>query len=361
LYVQKYLNGTSYDYEEPVYEENDNDEDSSNPPEPPKTIEEDDEEEISIPPDPPETEDENKTETELVVADFEIDAPITFEPREPTVVKIKALDAYGDILSDYVPESPIRVEVKRGSAEIEPKRLNKNDFINGIAKIVVTSRSTRPVQLRIKSDTIIKDSETMSENSLFADIGEIHPHYRAIKFLKNEGVIEGYPDGTFKPENTVSRVEVIKFILEGIDADLKYARSLNFSDTDKKEWYAGYLYTAMENGIVDGYPDGTFKPTNSVKKVEFLKMLIESMNIDVNPNVGKFTFTDVEEDEWYAPYVKFAVDKNLVDVEGREFKPNEAMSREQVAEAIYRVNILTETGESKFSANIANEFEANFG
>lgn len=352
LYVQKYLDATSYDYEEPVYEEHE-EEEVLNPPDPPtsnKVISEDED-----------SDEEKIPESELIVADFEIESPITFEPREPTTVTIKALDANGNVLTDFAPESPMRVEVKRGSAEIEPKRLNRNDFNNGVAKILVTSRSTRPVQLRIKSDTIIKDSETMSKNSLFADIGEIHPHYRAIKFLKNEGVIEGYPDGTFKPDNTISRVEVIKFILEGIDADLKYARSLNFSDTDRNEWYAGYLYTATENGVVEGYPDGTFKPLNSVKKVEFLKMLIESMNIDVNPNVGRFTFTDVNEDEWYAPYVKFAIDKNLIDVEGREFKPNEKMSREQVAEAIYRVKILTETGESKFSANIANEFEANFG
>ncbi len=359
LFVQKYLDETSYDYEDSIYEEHDDDEEKKdevlNPPDPPSSDKVISEDEYS--------EDENNeiVESELIVADFEIISPITFEPREPTTVKIKALDAKGNVLKDYSPKSSIRVEVKRGSAEIEPKRLNSNDFKNGEAKIIVTSRSTRPVQLRIKSDTIIKDSETMSEHSLFADIGEIHPHYKAIRFLKNEGIIEGYPDGTFKPDNVVSRVEVIKFILEGIGSDLKYARTLKFSDTNLNEWYAGYLYTAMENGIVDGYPDGTFKPSNSVKKVEFLKMLIESMNIDVNPNVGRFTFTDVNEDEWYAPYVKFAIDKNLIDVEGRQFKPNEEMSREQVAEAIYRVKILTETGESKFSANIANEFEANFG
>jgi len=342
LYVQKYKNGTVPEstYTPPTTPQNE-------PEDEPEVVDEPEEEVIPEP-------------TEGLV-DFEIDAPATFAPREPTTVLIKALDGNGDVLTDYVPESSIKVETTRGSAEVQPNRLTYKNFNNGVAKVVVTSRSTRPVQLRIKSDTIIKDSQTISEGSLFADIGEVHPHFQAIKYLKNEGVIEGYPDGTFKPDNSVSRVEVIKFILEGIEADLKAARTLSFKDTNKSEWYANYLYTAMDKGIVEGYPDGSFKPSNTVNKVEFLKMLIEAMNIDVNPNVGRFTFTDVDEDQWYAKYVRFAIDKNLIDVEGRQFKPTEQMSRDEVAEAIYRVKVLKETGATKFTADIADNFEANLG
>lgn len=353
LYAQKYSSGNSYDYEEPVYEEDDEEEEIT----------------VSIPDpiiDEPDEDKEEEVEEEDPLpsnqaADFEIDAPITFEPREPTEITISALDSNGNVITDYVPEGSIKVETTRGSAEISPNRLTYKNFKNGVAKVTVTSRSSRPVQFRIKSDTIIKDSKTISENTLFADIGETHPNYNAIKFLKTEGVIEGYPDGTFKPENSVSRVEVIKFILEGIDADLLASRGLKFKDTKDTEWYASYLYTAMQNGIIDGYPDGSFKPTYSVNKVEFLKMLIEAMNIDVSPNVGNFTFTDVDEDQWYAPYVKFAIDKNLIDIEGRKFGPTDAMTREAVAEAIYRVKVLTETGAKRYSADIASDFEQKLG
>lgn len=354
VYVQKYLNGTTYDYEEPaVYVEKE------------EVIEEVAEEVLDRP--APVTavviKEEIKTTTEesTALADFEIIAPQAFEYRKKTKVLIKALDANGDVITDFAPEERIRIEAKTGVAIIEPNSLTAEDFNNGVAEIEVTSRSSTELQLRIKSETIIKDSMTFSENTLFADIGEVNPHYQAIKFLKNEGIIEGYPDGTFKPTNSVSRVEVTKFILEGLGADLLAAKTLSFKDTDSSQWYASYVYTAMKNGIIEGYPDGTFKPTNSVNKVEFLKMLIEAMNIDINPNVKTFTFTDLNENEWYAPYVRFAIDKNLIDYEGREFKPNEAMTREQVAEAIYRVKILTETGASQFTAEIANEFEAKLG
>jgi murein DD-endopeptidase MepM/ murein hydrolase activator NlpD len=343
VYVQKYLNGTTYDYEEPA----------TDPIKKPIT------EEVTDRPAPVITEPIKEETTAL--ADFEIVAPQTFEYRKKTEILIKALDANGDIITDFAPEERIRVEAKSGVAIIEPNSLTAEDFINGVAKIEVTSRSSTELQLRIKSDTIIKDSITFSKNTLFADIAEANPHYQAIKFLKNEGIIEGYPDGTFKPNNSVSRVEVIKFILEGLDTDLISAKNLTFKDTDSKQWYASYIYTALQNGIIEGYPDGSFKPTNSVNKVEFLKMLIEAMNIDVNPNVKNFTFTDIDKNQWYAPYVRFAIDKNLIEFEGRLFKPNEAMTREQVAEAIYRVKVLTETGASQYTAEIGNEFEAQLG
>ncbi len=353
VYVQKYLNGTVYDYEEPATEPATKPiiEEVVNLPAPvsaePITAE-------------PLNVDTNNAEPTLL-ADFEIVASQAFEYRKKTKVLIKALDANGDVITDFAPEEKIRIDAKTGVAIIEPNSLSAKDFINGVAEIEVTPRSTAELQLRIKSDTVIKESITFSKNTLFADIAEIDPHYQAIKFLKNEGVIEGYPDGTFKPNNSVSRVEVTKFILEGLGTDLLDAKTLSFKDIDSNQWYASYIYTAMKKGIIEGYPDGTFKPTNSVNKVEFLKMLIEAMNIDVNPNVKKFTFTDLDENQWYAPYVRFAIDKNLIEYEGRQFKPNEPMTREQVAEAIYRVKILTETGASKFTAEVANEFEANLG
>ena len=132
-------------------------------------------------------------------------------------------------------------------------------------------------------------------------------------------------------------------------------------DTDKSEGYGNYLYTAQSLGIVDGYPDGTFKPMASVNRVEFLKMLINAMNIDIDPNANTTPFSDVDRNQWYAPYVRFAFDKNLLDISGSKFDPNKEMQRDEVAEAIYRVKVLTETGSSKYTANLGDEFNNKAG
>jgi murein DD-endopeptidase MepM/ murein hydrolase activator NlpD len=290
---------------------------------------------------------------------FNIISPDSFIKNEPIEFKIEVVDRKNNIIENYNPNEPIRFSTSKGEAGIYPNRLTGANFNNGVATITVTPKSTNPLQLELGSEFNIKTSKILleaSNNTLFADISDIHPNFQAIKFLKDEGVIQGYPDGSFKPSNSVSRVEITKFILEGIGAELRTVRILPFKDTDKSEWYGNYLYTAMNLGIVEGYPDGTFKPTASVNKVEFLKMLINGMNIDIDPNNNRTPFSDVDRSQWYAPYVKFAIDKNIIDTSGNNFNPGEAMQRDEVAEAIYRIKILSETGSSQYTANLGEDF-----
>ena len=283
---------------------------------------------------------------------FKIETQTTFEKNKEFEVKVKAVTRTGELIKNYVPPSPVRVVVTRGKATISPSRLTLNDFKNGIAVLTVSPKSESPIKFEIRTDTVIKESPVIAKG-LFVDVSVVHPHFEAISFLKNEGVIQGYPDGSFKPENNVSRVEVLKFILEGIDAKIADTKSLPFSDTDSSAWYANYLQTALYLGIVNGYPDGTFKPGNTVNKAEFLKMLIEAMNTDIDPEVTYMPFTDVDKDAWYAPYVQFAYKKNIMDFDGRTFNPQEEMTRENVAEAMYRVQILTQTGAASFNSDAA--------
>ncbi|MFC1655250.1 S-layer homology domain-containing protein [Patescibacteria group bacterium] len=285
----------------------------------------------------------------------------TFTPNEEKEIVVKAVDRSGSRITNYAPETAVRVEVIQGSATVSPRRLNADDFSNGIAKIALTPKGNAAVKIKLATDTVIKESPLLSPG-IFVDIGTAHPHFNAISFLKDEGVIQGYPDGSFKPENDVSRVEVIKFILEGIDADLDKVQHLSFTDTDTEQWYADYLYTAKNLGIVQGYLDGTFKPTNSVNRAEFLKMLIKASQIDIDPIIhDSFKVGDVDEADWFAPYVQFAVDANIIELENNKFDPAAEMKREEVAEAIYRIKVLQETGASKFTADLINELELHAG
>lgn len=285
----------------------------------------------------------------------------TFSENEQKEIQIKAITRDGSRITNYAPETAVGLEVIEGSAVINPKRLTSADFTNGVAKVILTPKGNAPIKFSVKTDTVIKESALLSPG-IFVDIGTAHPHFNAISFLKNEGIIQGYPDGSFKPENDVSRVEVMKFILEGIGADIEKAQNLTFKDTDTKEWYADYLYTAKNLGIVQGYSDGTFKPTNSVNKAEFLKMLIKAADIDIDPVIqDDFKVKNVDKADWFAKYVQFAVNANIIDVEDNTFNPAEEIKREEVAEAIYRIKVLQETGASKFSADLINELELHAG
>lgn len=171
---------------------------------------------------------------------------------------------------------------------------------------------------------------------VFSDLPEDHAYYSAVSYLVNEGVVTGYPDGTFRPDQTVSRVEAIKFIFEGLNQEI-LTGNLPFSDTDKSQWYGGYLYTAYNKGVVDGYTDGTFKPANTVNKAEFYKILFNGMGVDVNPEVTKNPYKDVPKTEWYAPYIAYAKDLGIIDPGVNYLEPDKGMSRGEVAYAIYKL------------------------
>ena len=80
------------------------------------------------------------------------------------------------------------------------------------------------------------------------------------------------------------------------------------------------------------------------------------MNVDLDPEVSSVPFTDIKKDYWYAPYAQFAYQKNLMDFDGRQFNAGEDMTREDVAEAMYRVQVLTQTGAASFDSSAAEEF-----
>lgn len=178
----------------------------------------------------------------------------------------------------------------------------------------------------------------MAQTTGFSDVPQTHPNYSAIMNLKSLGIIGGYPDGTFKPDQVVNRVEALKIILLGATVNVPDASGTGgFSDTIATEWYAKYLIKAKELKIISGYPDGTFKPTQTVNLVENLKMLINTKNINVtNISVTVNPYPDAIKDQWYAKYVEYAKEKGwLIADSNNMIYPAQGMTRGKLAQLLY--------------------------
>jgi len=194
--------------------------------------------------------------------------------------------------------------------------------------------------------TKVEESQTL-EARLFNDVSETNEYYTALSYLFEKGTVQGYPDGSFKPSNTVSRVEGLKFIFSGLDQEVKTGLTARFADTSNSEWYSNYLATAYSLGVVQGYADGNFRPAQGVNRVEFLKMLFSTVDLSIDPVVIEDPYEDVNNLSWYAPYVQYAKEKNIFPVKGSYFNPGDPMSRIEVAEVIYRMIVVNQhDGES---------------
>ena len=109
-------------------------------------------------------------------------------------------------------------------------------------------------------------------------------------------IVKGYPDGSFKPKQAITRAELLKIILLSANIDTAGEHETCFLDVAKEDWFVDIVCTAKAMGIVKGYDDGTFKPNQTVTFVEGLKMAIEGFKVQTR---------DVKSDFWYARYLDF--------------------------------------------------------
>lgn len=115
-------------------------------------------------------------------------------------------------------------------------------------------------------------SYAMPATSIFSDLSEEHEDFDAISFAHDFGIVSGYPDGSFKPDQLVNRAEALKIILkslqlfEGSTEELDWLKNLTpsqdpkklFSDVDSEDsWYYPYLYFASANNVIGGRDYGT--------------------------------------------------------------------------------------------------------
>ncbi len=182
-------------------------------------------------------------------------------------------------------------------------------------------------------------SET-EEETLFPDVDEDSKYREAIIYLYEEGVIEGYEDGTFGPDNEVNRAEALKMLLESANIEVPEETDVEsvFSDLDGDEWFYKYIEEAVDRKIVSGYEDGTFQGTNSINLVEMLKMLVNTYQlVAYAPDAEAEFFADANADAWYASYLNYANDTGLIYADAdNNIDPGHFVTRKELAYLIYR-------------------------
>lgn len=123
-----------------------------------------------------------------------------------------------------------------------------------------------------------------------------------------------------------------------------------FTDVSKESWAYESIAALVEKKILSGYDDGSFKPDNKVTRAEFVCALVNVLGIDKPGYNGGFT--DVSEGDWHAAYVAAAVSSGIINgFDDGSFGPDELITREQLAVIISKAFSLTEAAELNFADN----------
>lgn len=117
------------------------------------------------------------------------------------------------------------------------------------------------------------------ENPLrFSDIPASYWAYSAIAKATHAGIIDGYPDGTFRPDAFITRMDMALLIAKSLGLAGKKRGGPPFSDIGDDYWGAGILKQLKADGWIGGFPDGTFKPDLRATRAEFLNVLEKILN-----------------------------------------------------------------------------------
>ncbi|WP_284693989.1 N-acetylmuramoyl-L-alanine amidase [Paraclostridium ghonii] len=150
----------------------------------------------------------------------------------------------------------------------------------------------------------------------------------------SKGYVAGYEDNTFRPENSITRAEFVKLV----NKVFKFTEtgSENFSDVNSSQWYYSDICIGLKAGYINGYEDGTFRPENPITREEACKTIAKVMNLRGD---GNLTFKDSNQiSDWAKEYVDALSDNKIINgYEDNTFRPNNNMTRAETVTILSRV------------------------
>lgn len=182
-----------------------------------------------------------------------------------------------------------------------------------------------------------------TSQSKFSDVKESNQNFEAILSLSEQGVIQGYQDKTFKPDQPINRAELTKLIVATVETPDAEEYKECFKDVEK-QWYAPYICYAKEQEWVSGYSDKSYKPQQKVNRAEALKIILNVLYPEIEKSkLETDTVLDIKEEDWFYKYFTHADNLDLLDKqhiknteEGYYFYPEKPITRKEVAELIFR-------------------------
>ena len=159
------------------------------------------------------------------------------------------------------------------------------------------------------------DADMTYDVSAFSDVGDEAWYAVNVGYAAQKEIVKGYEDGSFRPNNPISRAECVVLLSRLIEVP---AGSSAFSDVPETHWAYSAISAGASAGWLAGYPDGTFRPDQNITRLEAVKMINTAFHrtCDVNyvqTTKGFPSFQDVSPDFWgYFDLIEACVGHNYI-------------------------------------------------
>ncbi len=200
--------------------------------------------------------------------------------------------------------------------------------------ILVTDRSGKVAP---NIDVTLKDNTGKTSEGKTDANGKL-----VLPAVEHEAYVEGYNDGTFRPEGNMTRAEAAAIFARNI-ADRKgeniSSTKSSFKDIDTKMWYSKYVSYLEKYDVIDGYSDGTFRPDEQITRAEFVTMCMRFYGMfDTVKTSAKNIFADVPSSHWASENICNAIAMGWIKgYADSTFKPDNNITRAEVVTIVNRV------------------------
>ncbi len=168
----------------------------------------------------------------------------------------------------------------------------------------------------------------------FDDVPEGYWAQRPIEDTGTVGLVQGYPDDTFRPDRSLTRAEIATLLVRAKGLELPEKADQIFTDVKPDFWAARYIQVAYANELMNGYPDSSFRPNNKLSIAEGIAVLARFDELKTASVVEK-PYWDVSATHWSAKYIQAAKDAGLLKfADENKLKPNSKMARSEAIDML---------------------------
>ena len=267
----------------------------------------------------PLTKDDTSVTVEVGGIQAEISVTVVEKPTEATT----------EVTTESTSEST--TESTTENTTTAPGKPNSSGGGNGGGHRITTTESTTEVV----TQAVEEETEVTTDNRFKDVIG--HWGEEFIEYLHNLGIVNGITDELYYPDNSTKRGDFALVLsrmleLEGTDSNI------SFTDVPDDSYYAEAIKACAENDIYIGYGNGTFKPEKTITREEMMVIIAKLMKVDLATDYSALdNFKDGTSVSWWSkPYVVPLLDEYVVVGDNGNIKPQADITRAEMATVIYK-------------------------
>lgn len=202
---------------------------------------------------------------------------------------------------------------------------------------------------------IMASASTVSFAAGFSDLSQASWAKATIEEWTQKGLVSGYPDGTFRPSNHITRAEFATLVQKAFD--LQSEAKSEFSDVKSSDWYYDAVATLASLGVVGGYEDGTFRPAGHITRAEAAAIMTNLKKLNPNASAAEKFADYASMADWAKGHVGAVVEaKFMSGYPDGTFKASNTITR---AESVATLNNVINPGEVQ--ANLVIDKAGTYG